>query len=74
LGTFSQHLFIYHNGKLIWAAKCHFVPIAIHCITMNNKKNLLSLLSDTGNLEICYLGMEAPVKEADNKVVDMKQI
>lgn len=63
LGTFSEHVFIYHKSKLIWAAKCHFVPIAIRTAQVAGKKGFLVLLSDNGQLEVCHLGTDIPLRD-----------
>jgi hypothetical protein len=63
LGTFSQHIYIYNKSKLIWAAKCHFTPITIEAIQVEDKPGFLVLLSETGTLEVCYLGTDVPVRD-----------
>jgi len=75
LGTFSQHVFIYNRGKLLWAAKCHSVPLAIHTVEVEGKKGFLTLLFEGGGVEVGYLGTEAPVKESAggaNQPLDFK--
>lgn len=58
---FSQHVCSYR--KLVWVANCDFVPIAIEMITVAGKKGFLVSMSDTGKLEICYLGTDLTIKE-----------
>lgn len=76
LGMFSQHVCIYHKGKLIWVAKCDFVPIAMEMISVAGRKGFLVMLSDTGQLEICYLGTDVPMKELPehNLPIDYKDL
>lgn len=77
LGTFSQHVFIYNKGKLLWAAKCQAVPISIETIAVEGKKGFLAMLFEGGGLEVNYLGTEAPIKEAANESsvnLDFKEI
>lgn len=76
LGTFSHHVYIYHKSKLIWAAKCDFVPVAIQTVRVAGRKGFLVLLSDNGQLEVCYLGTDIPVKELTEQgsLIDSKDL
>lgn len=56
LGTFSQHVLIYNRGKLLWAAKCHAVPISIQTLVVEEKKGFLAMLFEGGGLDVSYLG------------------
>lgn len=76
LGTFSKLLLIYDNGKLIWGAKTPFIPISIKTISISTKVGILCLLSDTGAIEICYLGTDQLTETIEPLVpaTDLKEL
>jgi len=59
IGSFTQHLLLYRGNTLAWAAKLPHVPIAIKVLDLSTQ-GLIVTLSETGNIDIMYLGTTIP--------------
>jgi len=60
IATASKQLLVYHEEKLVWASKLPFAPTAIGVGSFDGTAGLLSLLSDKGEISVCYLGSDPP--------------
>ena len=67
----QNHVLIYKGINLVWAFKLNYAPIFIDFGEFNHIKGLICTLSDNGQLNVNYLGME-PIK--NNKIIQSKQI
>lgn len=54
----SGSLLIYEESTLIWAAQLSEVPVAIQRSNLNGLAGAIVTLSETGNLQVGYLGSE----------------
>ena len=71
IATNSNHILIYKGINLVWAVKTYETPVYLNFADFDRVKSLIVLLSDTGNISVCYLGME---KAKNLQVVQHKQI
>ena len=71
-----HHIMIYKGFQLAWVAKLFDTPVFISLNNFDNIKSLIVTLSDTGSLNVLYLGMEKikNVKLIKTKDIDHKKI
>lgn len=55
IGSFSGHILVYKNTKLLWAAKMSGFPVSIRVIELEIP-GLILTLEETGKLDVGYLG------------------
>ena len=67
----KNHVLIYKGINLVWAFKLNYAPIFIDFGEFNHINVLICTLSDNGQLNVNYLGME-PIK--NNKIIQSKPI
>ena len=60
IATASKQLLVYHEEKLVWASRLPFAPSAIGVGNFDGTAGLLSLLSEKGEISVCYLGSDPP--------------
>eukprot|EP00357_Protocruzia_adherens_P011183 CAMPEP_0115013974 /NCGR_PEP_ID=MMETSP0216-20121206/25762_1 /TAXON_ID=223996 /ORGANISM="Protocruzia adherens, Strain Boccale" /LENGTH=822 /DNA_ID=CAMNT_0002383545 /DNA_START=48 /DNA_END=2516 /DNA_ORIENTATION=+ len=60
VGSFSHHLLIYRDAKLLWAAKANFYPIATKVSSFGNMPGLIACLGENGWIQVAYLGTDPP--------------
>lgn len=58
--SFTNHLFLYDEFNLIWAARTDHITHTLALSEFDGTKGLLTLLNDEGWLSVCYLGTEPP--------------
>jgi Bardet-Biedl syndrome 9 protein len=63
ISTDSDHILVYKGLNLVWAAKVHDTPVFLKLADFDGTKGLLTTLSDTGSLNVMYLGM-TPAKNS----------
>ena len=61
LGSFSNYLMIYKDIQLVWTTKTTSPPIFIETSAFDKQDGLIVTLSDSGQLQVSYLGMEPPI-------------
>ena len=71
-----HHIMIYKGFQLAWVAKVFDTPVYISLNSFDNIQSLIVTLSETGNLNVLYLGMEKikNVKLIKTKDIDPKKI
>jgi len=71
-----HHIMIYKGYQLAWVAKVFDTPVYISLNAFDNIQSLIVTLSDIGNLNVLYLGMEKikNVKLIKTKDIDPKRI
>ena len=71
-----HHIMIYKGFQLAWVAKVFDTPVYISLNNFDNIQSLIVTLSDTGNLNVLYLGMEKikNMKLIKTKDIDPKKI
>ena len=71
-----HHIMIYKGFQLAWVAKVFDTPVFISLNTFDNIQSLIVTLSDTGNINLLYLGMEKikNMKLIKTKDIDPKKI
>ena len=71
-----HHIMIYKGYQLAWVAKVFDTPVYISLNAFDNIQSLIVTLSDIGNLNVIYLGMEKikNVKLIKTKDIDPKRI
>ncbi|KAK3791729.1 hypothetical protein RRG08_011523 [Elysia crispata] len=57
----TRSLMVYQNTALKWMAKMEFVPVQISVANFNGLKAGVVALSESGHLEVCYLGTDPAV-------------
>ncbi|RUS77451.1 hypothetical protein EGW08_014789 [Elysia chlorotica] len=57
----TRSLMVYQNTALKWMAKMEFVPVQIRVANFNGLKAGVVALSESGHLEVCYLGTDPAV-------------
>ena len=60
MGSFSNYLMIYKDVQLVWTAKTTTAPIFVEIVSIENQDGLMITFSDSGWLQLVYLGTEAP--------------
>ena len=60
LGSFSNYVMVYKDVQLVWTAKTPEAPIFVDITTIDKQKGLIVTLSDTGFLQLSYLGTSPP--------------
>jgi Bardet-Biedl syndrome 9 protein len=77
ISTESDHILVYKGLNLVWAAKVHDTPVFMKITEFDNTKGLIVTLSDTGALNVLYLGM-TPAKNSKmyipSKVLDIDNV
>jgi len=58
LGSFTNFLMVYNDVRLVWAAKTQLPPIFVDIASFDFIRGLIVTLSDTGFLQVSYLGTE----------------
>ena len=58
MGSFEGYLNIYKDIKLAWTTKLQFQPIFVNTAVFQKKSGLIVCLSDSGMLQICFLGTD----------------
>jgi len=58
LGSFNNFLLIYKDVRLVWAAKTQLAPIFVARAKFEQRNGLIVTLSDSGFLQVSYLGTE----------------
>jgi hypothetical protein len=58
LGSFTNFLMVYNDVRLVWAAKTQLPPIFVDVATFCGSRGLIVTMSDTGFLQVSYLGTE----------------
>jgi len=58
LGSFTNFLMVYNDVRLVWAAKTQLPPIFVDAATFSGSRGLIVTMSDTGFLQVSYLGTE----------------
>ena len=71
-----HHIMIYKGFQLVWVTKVFDTPVFVSLNNFDNIQSLIVTLSDIGNLNILYLGMEKikNVKLIKTKDIDHKKI
>jgi Bardet-Biedl syndrome 9 protein len=57
---------VYNRFNLVWAAKSDTVPVSVAVASFAGKAGLLVTLSDTGRLDISFLGTKPPLSIASS--------
>jgi Bardet-Biedl syndrome 9 protein len=77
ISTESDHILVYKGLNLAWAAKVHDTPVYLSLADFDNTKGLIVTLSDSGALNVLYLGM-TPAKNSNmyipGKVLDIDKV
>ena len=60
LGSFSNYVMVYKDVQLVWTAKTPEAPIFVDITSIDKQKGLIVTLSDTGFLQLSYLGTSPP--------------
>jgi hypothetical protein len=60
IATASKQLLVYREEKLVWASKLPFAPAAIGVGSFDGTAGLVSILSERGEVSVCYLGSDPP--------------
>jgi len=58
LGSFEGFLLVYKDIKLAWAMKMEVVPIFINTASFHGHNGMLVTLSDSGHLQVSFVGTE----------------
>ena len=58
ISSIYHHIMIYKGFQLAWVAKVYDTPVYISLNNFENVQSLMVTLSDIGNLNVLYLGME----------------
>lgn len=58
LGSFTNFLMVYNDVRLVWAAKTQLPPIFVDVASFGGSRGLIVTMSDTGFLQVSYLGTE----------------
>ena len=58
LGSFQHYLMIYKDVRLVWTAKTQTPPVYITRACFEDRDGLIVTLSDSGFLQVSYLGTE----------------
>jgi Bardet-Biedl syndrome 9 protein len=72
IATQSNHILVYKGLNLAWALKVHDNPIFLSINEFDGMKGLIVNLSDTGRLNVLYLGTE-PAKN-NNMIISGKAL
>jgi Bardet-Biedl syndrome 9 protein len=72
IATHSDHILVYKGLNLVWAIKVHDNPIYLSINEFEGMKGLIVNLSDTGRLNVLYLGTE-PARN-DNMIIPSKAL
>lgn len=62
LGSFSQYMMVYKDVQLMWTAKTQGAPVYVNITRIGQMEGLMLTLSDRGDLQVVYLGTEAPMQ------------
>ena len=57
-GSFNNFLLVYKDVRLAWAARTQLAPIYVARALFENRDGLIVTMSDTGFLQVSYLGTE----------------
>ena len=76
ISTTYHHIMIYKGYQLAWVTKVFDTPVYISLSNFDNIQSLIVTLSDNGNLNVLYLGMEKikNMKLIKTKDIDPKKI
>ncbi|XP_033218780.1 protein PTHB1 [Belonocnema kinseyi] len=62
--TDTKAVMIYEGSSLIWSAELPFVPIAVTVTRWQGIEGLIVILSEDGQVEVCFLGTQASLYTA----------
>jgi hypothetical protein len=67
LGSFSHYLMVYKDVQLVWTAKTQTAPIYVNITRVEQQEGLMVTLSDSGYLQVVFLGTEAPTQQVHSE-------
>ena len=73
MGSFSNFLMIYKDVRLVWAAKTEKAPVFVSRASFEGKQGLIVTLSDSGFLQVSYLGTEQLTTTAHAQTIKDQQ-
>jgi hypothetical protein len=80
LGSFNNFLMVYNDVRLAWTAKTQVAPVFVDIANFGDSKGLIVTMSDSGFLQVNYLGTEQLSTNAqaltlkDQKKVDFEAV
>lgn len=58
MGSYNNFVLVYRDVRLVWAAKTSTAPIFIERAQFEDQDGLIVTMSDTGFLQVSFLGTE----------------